>query len=295
LRDVTIVDENNIWVVGNIETVEGEYNAAHWDGVEWELLGIYSNTLDLWSIHYISEDDIWVTDYCSPIHWDGNEWSLYHIQNMGLNACVGNDIWGTSSSNIYFVGVEGSIVHYDGTNFSKLYSGTDIQLNEIDGTTNGEYVFVAGRNDSGESIALMIHDNEVTTLYEGENTLSEPYGGIKSVSVLNDTAFFASNQVLWNYNYIDSNSRTIIRHDEFSMLGSVYRMKTEKINDISIMSNGAEYIHFNGQSWFVDSTILNQFGVNNVYGYSIDHNNNMVAISGYCCGGGHAIVARGYR
>ena len=60
LKDVAIVDENNIWVVGNIETDNGEYNAAHWDGVEWELMGIYSNTLDLYSIFYFSENDIWV-------------------------------------------------------------------------------------------------------------------------------------------------------------------------------------------------------------------------------------------
>ncbi|NOZ75676.1 MAG: hypothetical protein GXO90_09970, partial [FCB group bacterium] len=58
LNDVAIVparppgegaggDENNIWVVGNIETDSGEYNAARWNGTDWELMGIYSNTLDL--------------------------------------------------------------------------------------------------------------------------------------------------------------------------------------------------------------------------------------------------------
>jgi len=32
LNDVAIIDENNIWVVGNIETDTATYNAAHWDG-----------------------------------------------------------------------------------------------------------------------------------------------------------------------------------------------------------------------------------------------------------------------
>ena len=36
LNDVAIIDENNIWVVGNIETDTATYNAAHWDGNECE-------------------------------------------------------------------------------------------------------------------------------------------------------------------------------------------------------------------------------------------------------------------
>ena len=43
LNDVAIIDENNIWVVGNIETDSGEYNAAHWDGIDWDFLGLGSN------------------------------------------------------------------------------------------------------------------------------------------------------------------------------------------------------------------------------------------------------------
>ena len=44
LNDVTIVDENNIWAVGNIFVYDSSgqvdqniYNAVHWDGSKWEL------------------------------------------------------------------------------------------------------------------------------------------------------------------------------------------------------------------------------------------------------------------
>ena len=69
LRDVAIVDENNIWVVGTIRNLEpdstGEltirerYNAAHWDGSEWDMMQIV-NTAELYSIFYFASDDIWV-------------------------------------------------------------------------------------------------------------------------------------------------------------------------------------------------------------------------------------------
>jgi len=69
LRDVWIVDENNIYAVGNIDTGDGEFNTARWNGNEWKLLGAYSNTLNLYRIWYFSENDIWVTDNSFPIHW----------------------------------------------------------------------------------------------------------------------------------------------------------------------------------------------------------------------------------
>ena len=37
LKDVWIVNENDIWVVGNIETDSGYYGAANWHGIEWNL------------------------------------------------------------------------------------------------------------------------------------------------------------------------------------------------------------------------------------------------------------------
>ena len=39
LNDVAIIDENNIWVVGEIyaDTTGQAYNAVHWNGTSWEL------------------------------------------------------------------------------------------------------------------------------------------------------------------------------------------------------------------------------------------------------------------
>ncbi|MBC8400151.1 MAG: hypothetical protein H8E14_01540 [Candidatus Marinimicrobia bacterium] len=143
LRDVFIVDENEIWAVGNIETENNEYNAAHWNGSEWEFLGIFNNTIDLYSVIVFSDDDIWMTDWASPIHWDGNEWTLYNLYQLGLEG-AGWASWGTSSSNMYFVGYEGSIVHYDGELFEQMESGTPVNLVDISGNTTGDHIFVVG-------------------------------------------------------------------------------------------------------------------------------------------------------
>ena len=294
VRDMTIIDKNNIWAVGNFEIGDEEFNAAKWDGEEWEFLGFYSNTLDFQSINYFSENDIWITSFCLPYHWDGNLWTQYHIQNMGLDACVGNDIWGISSSDIYFIGVEGDIVYYNGSNFIKIASGTNINLRDIDGTPDGEYVFIVGRNDSGESIALMIHDNQVSTLYEGDGIFSEPHGYLKGVSVLNDTAYYASHNTLWKYNYLTEESDVIQREDIFETLGATRRIDARQINDISIMTIVGEIVHYNGETWLVDNTIIDYYGLGNIYTKSISFKNNTIVTAGYS-GNFRAVVCIGTR
>ena len=74
-----------------------------------------------------------MTDSCTPIHWDGIEWTHYHLQNMGLNVCAGKTIRGTSSSNMYFVGLHGSIAHYNGVEFVQMDGMTEINLTSISG------------------------------------------------------------------------------------------------------------------------------------------------------------------
>lgn len=295
INDVAIVDENNVWVVGDIETENGEYNAAHWNGSDWELLGIYSNTLDLYNIKYFSENDIWVTSSGFPIHWDGISWTLHHLQNMGIHVSVGYGIWGTSSSEIYFIGLNGAIVHYNGSSFTQLESSTDVKLIDIDGTDDGGHVFIAGRDDIGTSVALMIHNNQVSTLYEGEGALSEPYGVILNVSIDNNTAYFSTSKLLWKYNFRTENSVTVPGDEIFFENRTTKKIVVHNQSDVFIMTNWAELIHYNGNNWNLDPFVLDVYGPFNVYTRSLAFKDEMVIITGYCCGGGHAIVARGYR
>ena len=145
LNDVWIVDENDIWVVGALSIDDStleypghtNYNAAHWDGEAWEMMKIHSGA-ELNAIHYFSENDIWVSSGGYPAYWDGNEWTMYRLHDMGINSGYIYAIWGTSSSNMYFVGRTGSIVHYDGSEFVKMESGRDVDLKDIDGTEDGD-------------------------------------------------------------------------------------------------------------------------------------------------------------
>jgi len=54
-------------------------------------------------------------------------------------------VWGTKSNNIYVVGDAGTILHYDGTAWSEMESGTEENLNDIWGFSSDD-VYVVGNN-----------------------------------------------------------------------------------------------------------------------------------------------------
>jgi hypothetical protein len=54
------------------------------------------------------------------------------------------DVWGTASNDVYAVGWNSTILHYDGTGWSQLTSRTDVWLEGVWGTASGD-VYAVGR------------------------------------------------------------------------------------------------------------------------------------------------------
>jgi hypothetical protein len=312
LKDVAIIDENNIWVVGMIKIPDPDssfngtgwedFNAAHWDGVEWELLKIFNGSLTLYSIEYFSEDDIWVTSHCFPYHWDGIVWTQYHLNDMGMSGvCAGNAIEGTSSEMLYFVGDNGSIVHYDGSAFTELESDTEVDLEDIDGTEDGEHVFISGFDLFGynnTSPLLHIHNGEITKVYESTYPWGneEDWGRIEAIEVIGDTVYMATWGRDWiAYNYLTDEYIEYFRHTIPSFVALLVReISSNEKNDMIAVSAFGEVLHFNGLSWYRDSQIYSVFGDNFVFKGS-DFNNNDLVVVGRLVGWVHGIVVRGYR
>src|SRR5690606_10162549 len=145
LYDVAIINENSIWCVGDIKIADTSENGytnycyLKWNGIEWEKGKLKyfppgsigdSITTSGNSIFAFNEDDVWISGG-AVFHWNGSDWKIYY----DTGAEGSNKIWGTSSNDIYFVGRNGSIVHYNGSpgadGWTKIESGTDLSLSDI--------------------------------------------------------------------------------------------------------------------------------------------------------------------
>jgi hypothetical protein len=306
LNDVAIIDENNIWVVGNIETDSGEYNAAHWDGIDWDFLGLGSNTLNLNSIYYFSENDIWV---CSgiPRHWNGQEWIRYNLWDMGVlspNEGGVSKLWGSSSDNIYFAGGNGSIVHYDGIIFTKMESGIEESIIDIWGLDENHIWAVTHKNDgSGIINEVLFYDGNVwSIIHEKTNDnwpptdYTKPSGTFNSVWAYEDTVYISC-AGLYKESIHTGEGVLVPLVDMHWQLGwGTGNVRGINYNDIVVTTSfGSEISHYNGKDWkFYED--LNAFDIHDfITTAGLAIKNDMIVIVGEDLTTSKAMVYRGYR
>jgi len=281
LKDVWIVDENNIWVVGEIIVPDPDsswngtgfetFNAAHWNGSHWNL-SRFERGAPLNSIWYFSENDIWASGGV-PIHWDGDNWDFYHLWDMGVldhNDGGVEHIWASSPDDIYFVGRKGSIVHYNGSTFSKMESGTDIDLTDIYGYDRN-HIWACGQDmASMKSIILRFDGSKWQTIYEryhpdGTSNLTDEHPGSPAAYTLwvypnssilwfdGGTDIYQISQSLFPSTYTDLNV-----YPQYPQLGFPRRIRGNGNNDVfSVGDNRA--VHWNGQTWQAYEEILNNY------------------------------------
>ncbi len=258
LKDVWIVNENDIWVVGKIimpdpdssfnGTGRETFNAAHWNGSRWNLSRFERGAL-LNSIWYFNENDIWASGGV-PIHWDGNTWDFYHLWDMGvLDQDDGGveHIWASSPSDIYFVGRKGSIVHYDGSNFEKMESGTTLDIQDIWGAKNkrtGKWEILAVASNDQDKCLLRIQNKTITKV--SDDGLSNFLDGIWFIPncqyyVVGAGIHFKSKLDNSPWSCYPSGEVTSYHSDDITGSGT---------NDIFVVGSFCEVVHYNGSTWY---------------------------------------------
>ena len=264
LYDVAIINENNIWAVGEIWIADTsqlgytKYNAVHWDGNSWELKQlIWDNSVfsPIRGILALDENNFYFAAG-SVFKWDGNSNNVQLVfSRLSLPDPSGTieKLWGESTNNIYGVGYVGSLVHYNGASWQRIESGTRLNINDIWGdynqkTQEWEILAVASNYlvDWNKEI-LSIKNNNVEKLSTLANPPMEPLlaiwfvpgkqyyvagAGIYQKRLLSDS--------LWKNNGFD-----ITTYATNSIRGT-------DINDIIEVGAFSDFIHFNGISWKKD-------------------------------------------
>ncbi|MBT6939456.1 MAG: hypothetical protein HN994_03605 [Candidatus Marinimicrobia bacterium] len=291
LHDAVVVNENNIWVVGRIITDSNNYNAAHWDGEEWKYIKVMEPggwTPYVKCVYYFAEDNIWFGRGGLPVKWNGEEFYIFTPANGEHPGQPSIDaIWGSSPDDIYFVGMEGSIVHYNGTIFERVATWLpEIDLMSVSGNEDGSAVFITGWNlwGDGKSMVVEIINGEVNILFHSVTNYMGISGHVSSVDVFGDTAYFATNDSFWKYNYKTKES-FFIDEDIAQMTGlDFYPIIVQNSNDIIMIGSGGYAAHFNGSNWIRDSSLFH------FTRYGGDFNNNYIVVVG-----AYSRVGRGHR
>ncbi len=310
LYDCVILSPDNIWCVGEIYLNDSlgqpdphPYGIVHWDGIEWKVKRItaqnpsggYSYIIPT-GIFAVSPTEIWLArggvylfngDSITQAYWLVN-YSGYNggIFNNGESA---SKLWGTSSQDLYTVGVKGALAHYNGTNWQKIESGTTTNINDVWGyynqTKNIKSVMLVASNilQTGEYRLIAISDNIA------KDTLNWPYNHwLKGIWFKNE----------YSPAYVCGSGIRVYKRGVWEELNLpnyfTESIRANDINDIFTVGDYGIIMHFNGVSWH----IYNDFFPGEYVFTSVAVKNNLVIIVGYDVSGGiggQAVIIRGER
>lgn len=251
LYDVAIIDENNIWAVGEIYTADDKYNAVHWDGSSWQYkqlqfftfceqshTGIYPAR----SILAFSATEILISSGSQVTFHDGEK----QIKTECIPTSV-NKMWGTDINNVYAVGAIGNIARFDGSSWQKIESGTVLDFQDIWGdynekTQEWEILAVASNHLSG-------YEREIIKI-EGDRIRSisnEPL-----TSTISSTWFISSRKYLIGGSGIYSKAQidqvNWQKEDTINKYYT-YKIRGNSINDIVAVGGYGDLQHYNGINW----------------------------------------------
>ena len=284
LFDVAIIDENNIWAVGEIYMRDSlgrcdpnAYNAVHWDGSKWELKriifytfcpeGTGSGSYHATSIFALDKENIVISSGSQLAYMKNN----VQVKRECIPVSI-NKLWGTSSNDLYAVGVYGNIAHWDGRRWKKIESGVSSTINDIFGYVKNksegkEYEILCAVSDKfgwAEEKILVINNNIVDSISLG--IVSVP----QSVWSKNGLKIYACGDGA--YERINGKWRKISGINPYFK----NRIRGNDYNDIIIVGDYGMVAHFNGNSWLTFRELISYNGIN----YSLSYNGKVVAIVG---------------
>ena len=157
-----------------------------------------------------------------------------------------NKIWGTSSSDLYIVGNGGMIAHYDGKGWTRIGSGTDLNIQDIWGSVNpftGETEILCVASDiyyNRGSKLLKIKHKKVTEI--NKNGLSWSLSGVWFMSGLKYIV------VGDGVNIYNKNNKSWMEIPEFPKFFT-FGISGASPNNIFVCGSSGLLGHFNGNTW----------------------------------------------
>jgi len=204
---------DDVWALG---VVWPQYLLHHFDGVSWTKVEQTWNAASNSRLSGTSSRDLWVGGYGFAHHFDGETWKSHAASIVTQIATVGGEtyglgagsrfvrldrdgqdvalttaarqpslagVWAAANDDVWAVGTEGTVLHYDGSRIEKLASGTSKSLRAVWGTRSDD-VWIAGaagtllhwQGDRLEAVASGTEEN-LSAVYGAPNASEVWIGG----------------------------------------------------------------------------------------------------------------------
>jgi hypothetical protein len=297
LYDVAVIDENNIWAVGEIYSDSSKkwepYNIFHWNGTEWEKKKVYRNGW-IAKINWIfafSDKDIWFGPF---IHWNGHEFEEVPYDSSVFWQARDIEGWGFSSVDMYVVGYrygdgKGFIAHWNGSRWQRIESGLSgfsftAIWGDINRKTGEREILCVGTGYANATIIVKISRSGIERI----NMEGIKEGELYDVWFKAGKCYYVVGASPWGgyqlYYIEDINSKNLIWKSG-SFYNSLFAVRGNDFNDVFMF--GFEKTHFNGYTW---RDYRDRF--NYGYFFGVDVKGDLVCAVGRTGGRGIALIGK---
>jgi hypothetical protein len=305
IYDVDIVSDTCIWIVGDINYMDslGQwsplYNAAKWDGKNWQLRRIpfavdhgtaafVESTFIIRCVYALSPNDIWLSNGAVTRLVGDTIQMLKFLLSDGPGRV--NRMWGTSPSSMYFAADNGRLTEWYGRGWQKIESGTSLDIKDIWGSKNthtGEWEIMAAAGNyyvSRQRMILRIRDINVSALSD-----SGINWALNSLWFVSGKQYWVVGDGMWQKRF--TMGAAYWKDLDQSVTDYVTnQVRGTDVNDVFLCGAYGEILHFNGMTW---KSYRNVTGLSYGQYQSIAVKGNTVVAVGY--NEDRAVVARGRR
>ena len=277
---------DNIYVAGDCDDAKSQI--WHYNGNQWNAVHIYMGVAySPASIYGFSAKDIWIAggfygttstlDSSLIMHYDGSSWKK-------INAYGGRlieNIWGNSSDNVWFVGLNGTIFHWNGTSLQPdslpfhISKDVDPFYNmSVSGNSSGDTYFLV--NAPSGKVYLFKRMQDIWSVVD-----SNLWGWQRMNVRIGSTGNIYESGAAGYYKWTGSNWENLL--DQFDG----YTFGIEALSEENIFITGWIYstpgniksllYHYNGQDFFLYEDLM----LDDVSLFDAWSNGNEVFVVGY--------------
>jgi hypothetical protein len=244
---------NDIWVAGWITRGNWGTNLVHYNGEIWEDYDYFE--ADLNGMFGLNSNDIWAVGSNLIIpnrdaliaHYNGTVWETTYIDT---SITILTAVWASASNNVFAVGLEGTILHFNGSAWTKMETSSKRNLFDVWGFGSSD-VYASGGfsgevGDTSKPILLHYDGNTWSSLLD---TVAYYHKHISTLwgSSSNNVYFQGVYEKtgLFNGNYIDGWNFVPIPDDNTA----INKMRGSSSYNVFLVGSFGIVVHYNGRSW----------------------------------------------
>jgi hypothetical protein len=265
---------NSIYVVGG--SVYKSTDGKNWTNVTpTDSRGVnLKGGLSGFSMFAFSENDYWLTGYGAMFHYNGTIAQLYEPDSLHSGSF--HSMWGMSSTDMYAVGDGGTILHFDGSTWTKMQSGTTKDIAEIWGTSDAN-IWGSGWNEHTGSVVILHYDGAAWKTIDltqvGNNIGYNPIIGVWTCDSTGHHKCYACGSFLYRNSDVSNTWVTDSGKIQNALSTGGYDplnyIRGNASNDYMVEGGSGFVSHWNGNSWFLYSSMYNYNDANfDTYAFS---------------------------